>query len=108
MVACLSWHDGPLLEEYRNEAGEPYLGSWVDIDDTAERWVILRCLEADFLAFNETRQKDLRTILQNPVDGFVYIVDKSGDHGEMWAVNLVSDLNTTPYMPAAGAYLPGR
>ena len=41
-VSDLIFFDGPLLSHYISQRGENYLFYWVDVDDIANRWLIIR------------------------------------------------------------------
>lgn len=77
-VADLIYFDGPLLSHYISEKGENYLFYWVDADDYANRWVIIR---TDIFSIQKYLDKKipLSSIITSPNDGFVYVVDIDED-----------------------------
>lgn len=77
-VADLIYFDGPLLSHYISEKGENYLFYWVDADDYANRWIIIR---TDIFSIQKYLDKKipLSSIITSPNDGFVYVVDIDED-----------------------------
>lgn len=77
-VADLIYFDGPLLSHYMSDKGENYLFLWVDADDDYNRWVVLR---TDILSIQQYLDKkvNLRSLMMNPNDGFVFSVDIDDD-----------------------------
>jgi len=41
-VSDLIYFDGPLLSHYMSSKGENYLFYWVDVDETYNRWMVVR------------------------------------------------------------------
>lgn len=99
------YFEGPLLTEFRNQAGEPLLFSWCDNDETLNRWLAFRVRERDLISLTK-REKDLRSLVSDPVDGFVYVVDINDNLQH----TLCAVANTTQlpedYMPREGSFLP--
>ena len=97
--------DGPILAEFRNHAAEPLLFSWCDSDETLNRWLAFRVRERDLIIFTK-RMTDLRSLVSEPIDGFVYVVDIDGDLRH--AACAVADTKSLPadYMPREGSFLP--
>lgn len=80
-VRDLEEFDGPLLSEYRSETGESFLFHWCDRDrhTTIDRWVAFRARPQDLNQYL-VRMIDLRTVILNCRDEFIYLVDTvSGD-----------------------------
>ena len=73
-VSDLIYYDGPLLSHYISEKGENYLFHWADADDNYNRWIIIR---TDIISIQHYLEKkiNLRTIILEANDGFVYSVD---------------------------------
>lgn len=73
-VSDLIFFDGPLLSHYISHRGENYLFYWVDVDDIANRWLIIR---TDIFTIQEYLDKKitLYDVITNPNDGFVYLID---------------------------------
>ena len=73
-ISDLIYFDGPLLSHYMSEKGENYLFYWVDVDDSANRWLIIR---TDIFSIQKyiDRKISLYEIIKQPNDGFVYMVD---------------------------------
>lgn len=73
-VADLIYYDGPLLSHYMSSKGENYLFYWVDVDNVYNRWVVIR---TDIFSIQQYLEKKiaLHSIITQPNDGFVYIVD---------------------------------
>lgn len=72
--ANLIEQDGPLLSLYYNDKGDYYLFYWLDCDDGANRWMILR---VDIKTLYEYLDKDktLLQVIKNSPDSFVWITD---------------------------------
>ena len=77
-VSDLIFFDGPLLSHYISQRGENYLFYWVDVDDIANRWLIIR---TDIFTIQEYLDKKitLYDVITNPNDGFVYLIDIDDD-----------------------------
>lgn len=77
-VTDLIYFDGPLLAHYMSDKGENYLFYWVDVDDLYNRWIVLR---TDIFSIQQYLEKriSLFSIISQPNDGFVYIVDIDND-----------------------------
>ena len=77
-VSDLIYFDGPLLSHYMGNNGKNYLFLWVDADDDYNRWVVLR---TDILSIQQylDRKVNLRSLVMNPDDGFVFTVDIDDD-----------------------------
>ncbi|MDR1937799.1 MAG: hypothetical protein LBQ73_04790, partial [Tannerellaceae bacterium] len=59
---------------YKSNKGENYLFYWVDANDKYNRWIVIRTDIYSILQYLEKRIS-LHSIITQPNDGFVYIVD---------------------------------
>lgn len=77
-ISDLIYFDGPLLSHYMSSKGENYLFYWVDVDDTYNRWLVLR---TDIITIQQYLDKkiSLYAVLSAPNDGFLYTVDIDTD-----------------------------
>lgn len=90
--------DGPLLSLYYNDRGDYYLLYWLDCDDEANRWMILR---VDIKTLYEYLNKD-KTLLQlisNSPDNFVWITDIDNN-------GIQSNTKALPFASIPSDYLP--
>jgi hypothetical protein len=73
-VADLIYYEGPLLSYYVSPKGENYMFYWADVDDTYNRWMVLR---VDSLTLKQfiLRKITLKELVTNPIDGTVFFVD---------------------------------
>ena len=99
--------DGPLLSEFRNHAGEPFLSSWVDRDAVANRWLVFRTKERDLILLT-MRRLDLHALVMTPVDGFVYVVDLDGEFKQRQCSAVAPRELPSDYQPDKGSFLPAR
>jgi len=102
-VSDLIYFDGPLLSHYTSERGDNYLYYWVDVDDTYNRWLIIR---TDILSIQQylDKKNPLYSIVSNPNDGFVYAVDIDSD--AVYHNVKVIKINDLPenYLPSPESY----
>ena len=77
-VSDLIYFDGPLLSHYMGNNGENYLFFWVDADDNYNRWLVLRTDISSIQQYLD-RKVNLRSLVMNPDDGFVFSVDIDDD-----------------------------
>lgn len=70
----LIYIEGPLLSLFQHESGDYYLLYWIDCDDCANRWMIVRVGLNDILRYIH-REISLRSLLTSTADRFVRIVD---------------------------------
>jgi hypothetical protein len=102
-VSDLIYFDGPLLSHYTSEKGDNYLYYWVDVDDTYNRWLIIR---TDIFSIQQYLDKKipLHSIVSDPNDGFVYAVDidSNADYHNIRAVKI----NNLPenYLPSLDSF----
>ncbi len=102
-VSDLISFDGPLLSHYMSDKGENYLFYWVEVDGYYNRWIVIR---VDIFTIQKYLDKKitLHSIITNPNDGFVYIVDIDSDlkfHNNQLV--LISDLPEI-YTPTEDSY----
>lgn len=102
-VEDLIYYDGPLLSHYCTDAGKHYLFSYVDGDDTANRWVVNEVTVAhlyDYLTNNRT----LHDIFQQDYNTKILVVDTDGE-GEFTQVSIVSCVDlAADYLPDEESY----
>ena len=77
-MADLITFDGPLLSHYVSPKGDDYLFYWVDSDDIDNRWLVLRVSLANLQKYIG-RNLTLRELIENPNDGYLYVVDVNND-----------------------------
>jgi hypothetical protein len=97
-VADLIYFDGPLLSLFRNGEGENILYHWCDCDDHANRWIVFKIGDQELETFLKGKIP-LRSLLEEPQEGFLYCIDLD-DLAEQ-----VSAVITSPKQLPAG-YLP--
>jgi hypothetical protein len=97
--------DGPLLTEFRNQAGEPFLFSWCDRDDAANRWLAFRVQERDMIRFT-MRSIGLRYLMENTVDGLLYVVDIDAEFRHHGCSVIAPTSLPEDYRAEEGAVLP--
>lgn len=102
-VSDLIYFDGPLLSHYMSDKGENYLFYWVDVDEMYNKWIIIR---TDIFSIQKYLDKkiSLFSIITQPNDGYVYIVDIDNDIN-YHNIKLVS-ANDLPedYIPAKDSF----
>jgi hypothetical protein len=98
-IADLIYYDGPLLSHFISPQGESYLFYWTDVDDSYNRWMIVRVDTVSLRRYLE-RELSLKDIISNPNDDFVYFTDVD-DEGRFSNVKYVSTKDIPKeYMPA--------
>lgn len=99
-VSDLIYYDGPILSYFQDKEGESYLFSWVDCDETFNRWLIIRTDFANILHYAR-RDTSLHDIVVEGGVQNLYIVDIDADvnYHNLQSVKL-SDL-PKEYIPAA-------
>lgn len=90
--------DGPLLSLYYNEKGDYYLLYWLDCDDNANRWMILR-IDIKMLYEYLNNDKSLLQVIENPSDNFVWITDIDNDGKQIYTQALPSTAIPVDYLP---------
>ena len=102
-VADLICFDGPLLSHYMSDKGENYLFIWVDADDDYNRWVVLR---TDILSIQQylDRKVNLRSLMMNPNDGFVFSVDIDDDMNYSNIMVVPVDVLPEEYFPTEDSF----
>lgn len=102
-VEDLAYYDGPLLSHYRTEAGKHYLFSYVESDDTANRWVVSEVNVAHLYDYL-TNSRTLLDIFQQDYNTKLLVIDTDGE-GEFTQALVVSyaDLSAD-YLPEEDSY----
>ncbi len=77
-VRDLEFFEGPLISEFRNASGEPFIYYWCDSDEHSNRWLVFRSARRDVIRYTH-RQISLLDLLRFGLDGFVYVVDLGND-----------------------------
>lgn len=77
-VSDLIYFDGPILSYFQDKDGESFLFSWVDCDDTFNRWLIIHTDFANILRYLR-RDITLRSIVVEGGATNLYIVDIDAD-----------------------------
>lgn len=77
LVGYLVWFEGPLLTEYADAEGAPWLVYWVDcpVDRSANRWMVV---QPDPRIFQDYKKNlaTLYTTLLSDTSGFVHFFDE--------------------------------
>lgn len=95
--------DGPLLSLYYNDNGDYYLFYWLDSDEHANRWLVLRA-SLEGVRRYLSGEKTLRDLVLHPIDGFVWVIDLDGElHQTHTAVLPVSNV-PVDYLPGKNSY----
>ena len=77
-IADLIYFEGPLLSHYVSSKGDDYLFYWVDRDNRDNRWLVLRVSLANLQKYI-SQVITLRELIENPNDGYLYMVDVNND-----------------------------
>lgn len=77
-IADLVYYDGPFLSHYVSGKGDDYLFYWVDKDENDNRWLVSRVSLADLQKYIG-KKLTLRELMENPNDGYLYVVDIDND-----------------------------
>jgi hypothetical protein len=90
--------DGPLLALYYNDKGDDYLFYWVDSDDNANRWMILR-VTTDTLYKYINGEITLLQVLTNPSDNFLWITDVDNKGNQICTKAILCSAVPADYLP---------
>lgn len=102
-IADLIYFEGPLLSHYVSSKGDDYLFYWVDKDAQDNRWLVLR-VSLSSLQKYMAKDMSLRELIDNPNDGYLYLVDVDNDI-HYHDVKLVQPADLPEeYLPAADSY----
>ena len=102
-IADLIYFEGPLLSHYVSCKGDDYLSYWVDSDEADNRWLVLRVNLGNLQKYIG-KELSLRQLIENPNDGYLYIVDVD-DSLHYHDVKLVQPTALPEeYLPAADSY----
>lgn len=101
--ADLIEQNGPLLSLYYNGKGDYYLFYWLDCDDRANRWMILR-VSLESLCQYLSKQVTLFEVIDHPADNFVWVTDIE-DGGRQIATRALPVANIpTDYLPTMDSW----
>lgn len=92
--------DGPLLSLYYNDKGDYYLFYWLDCDNKANRWMILR-IDNQSLFEYLNQEKTLLQVIKNPSDNFVWITDIDNNGKQIYTQALPITSVPKDYLPDA-------
>lgn len=99
----LIYCEGPLLTHYTSEDGCHYLVCWVDADESANRWLILRtsitCLRR-YIA----KEIPLKHIISYPADNLVWITDIDNNENQHNTQVLQPKELPEDYLPSENSY----
>lgn len=73
-VSDLIYYEGPLLSYFQDKEGESYLFSWVDCDDTYNRWLIIHTSFNNVVRYIK-KELSLRSIIHETSEENLYLVD---------------------------------
>ena len=98
-VSDLIYYDGPILSYFQDKNGENYLFSWVDCDETYNRWLIIHTDFATVLGY--IRQYfSLRSIILGKATKGLYIVDIDTEVNYHHLTKVNPEYLPTEYVPA--------
>lgn len=69
----LEYYDGPLLVEFDCTNGNKYIFSWVDANETCNRWLVFRAVERKVLQY-KCRKLSLRNLISESAEP-LFLVD---------------------------------
>lgn len=102
-IADLIYFEGPLLSHYVSSKGDDYLFYWVDNDESDNRWLVLR-VSLSSLQRYMAKDISLRELIENPNDGYLYLVDVDNDVN-YHDVKLLQPIDLPEeYLPATDSY----
>jgi hypothetical protein len=94
----------PILSHYRTDTGDNYLQLWCDHDANTERWLLFAA-GMESLRDYQSGQITLRSLVDAPRDGLIYVVDYSvSDSDSVTHVVLPADLPPSYLPDAASVY----
>lgn len=101
--ANLIEQDGPLLSLYYNDRGDYYLFYWLDCDEKANRWMVLR-VDIKTLYEYLNKEKTLLQVIKNSPDNFVWITDIDGKGRQILTCALPLSSVPSDYLPAKDSW----
>lgn len=101
--ADLIEQNGPLLSLYYNGKGDYYLFYWLDCDDRANRWMILR-VSVESLYQYLSKQITLYEVIDHPADNFVWVTDIDGSGMQVGTRALPVANIPTDYLPTMDSW----
>lgn len=101
--ADLIEQDGPLLSLYYNEKGDYYLFYWIDCDERANRWMILRVDNKSLYEYLD-REKTLLQVVKNPSDNFVWITDIDSNGAQVSTLAMPVSSIPLDYLPGEDSW----
>lgn len=102
-VAELIYFDGPLLSLFTNTAGDTYLYNWSDNDEEVNRWLVFRVNTKSLTSYLK-HHINLRDLILNPSDDFVYAVDLDDDLRRRALYIIKPDDLPSSYVPKAESF----
>ena len=105
-VRDLESFDGPLLTHFVHPHGDHFLYSWVDCDQAANRWMVIRVSEANILRLVH-RVVPLNFVIPSQCqDDFVYFIDLDASAKPVSTSMCALAAIPADYLPQSGSYLP--
>lgn len=105
-VGDLIYFDGPLLSEFKTNAGDLFLMYWCDCDAKCNRWMYIRANGSQLALLKARRIPTSDVIPKGAMDGLVYVVDIDSDGDLVECFGLLAEDVPSEYCPEAGATLP--
>jgi hypothetical protein len=102
-IEDLSYYDGPLLSLFRTKAGDIILFSWVDCDESANRWLVFE-VSKDQLDAYLTGEIPLRTLMERPKHNSLCVLDLGDDANYATGKRITPDGIPTEYLPAIDSF----
>lgn len=101
-VSDLIYYDGPLLSHFQSGNNENYLFFWADVDDTFNRWLVVR-VSIERLQAYLNGKLTFYNIITEPNDNFVYKVDIDADLNYQNVLMLFPEQIPQSYLPDRNA-----
>jgi len=104
-VSDLIYYDGPLLSHFQSNNNENYLFFWTDVDDTFNRWLVVR-VSIERLQAYLNGKLSFYNIITEPNDNFVYKVDIDADLNYHNVLMLFPEQIPQSYLPGRNGRMP--
>ena len=84
-VRDIEWYDGPLMSEFVDGDGTPWVANWCDLDDTAHRWLVFsttaKALDVYGCSDGDDACRAMRSMIADAGGGVVYLCDTDQHEG---------------------------
>lgn len=95
--------EGPLLTHYTSDDGNHYLVCWVDADERANRWIILRTNITSLRKYI-TKEITLKHLMCHPADNLVWVTDIDNNETQHNTQVLPPEELPKDYLPEEDSY----